>query len=152
MFEPHLSGFDQDRGRGSGGDSGSNLLEELDKLAPIQRFDAFPKVNYLRLWWLMNRFNPRTSVNRVEVVFSLLSSVLSYSCWSWYVHIQRSVADMQNDLGEFLYGAPDYSFTVDHAVEKDLQLNVDMTVAMPCHCEYLSIWMMIIELMCRPYD
>jgi hypothetical protein len=62
------------------------------------------------------------------------------------------MADKQNDLGEFLYGAPDYSFTVDHAVEKDLQLNVDMTVAMPCHCEYLSIWMMIIELMCRPYD
>lgn len=44
-------------------------------------------------------------------------------------------ADGQNDLGEFLYGAPDYSFTVDHTVEKDLQLNVDMTVAMPCHCK-----------------
>lgn len=42
---------------------------------------------------------------------------------------------MQNDLGEFLYGAPDYSFTVDQTVEKDLQLNVDLTVAMPCRCK-----------------
>jgi hypothetical protein len=48
-------------------------------------------------------------------------------------------AERQNDLGEFLYGAPDYAFTVDNAVEKDLQLNVDMTVAMPCHCESPSV-------------
>jgi hypothetical protein len=25
---------------------------------------------------------------------------------------------------------------VDHELERDLQLNVDLTVAMPCHCEY----------------
>lgn len=43
MFEPHLNGFDNDRSH-FGGDSGSSLLEELDKMAPIQRFDAFPKV------------------------------------------------------------------------------------------------------------
>lgn len=40
-----------------------------------------------------------------------------------------------NDLGEFLYGAPDYAFQVDQELEKNLQLNVDMTVNMPCHCE-----------------
>ncbi len=40
----------------------------------------------------------------------------------------------QNDLGEYLYGAPDYTFRVDQEMEKDLQLNVDLTVAMPCHC------------------
>lgn len=40
MFEPHLNGFDSDRS----GENGSSLLEELDKMAPIQRFDAFPKV------------------------------------------------------------------------------------------------------------
>lgn len=39
-----------------------------------------------------------------------------------------------NDLGEYLYGAPDYTFQVDHDVAKDLQLNVDLTVAMPCQC------------------
>jgi hypothetical protein len=40
MFEPHLNGFDSDRS----GEGSSSLLEELDKMAPIQRFDAFPKV------------------------------------------------------------------------------------------------------------
>jgi hypothetical protein len=40
MFEPHLNGFDHSPNEGSG----SNLLEELDKLAPIHSFDAFPKV------------------------------------------------------------------------------------------------------------
>jgi hypothetical protein len=44
MFEPHLNGFDNDRAHGSG-ENGSSLLEELDKMAPIQRFDAFPKVS-----------------------------------------------------------------------------------------------------------
>lgn len=42
----------------------------------------------------------------------------------------------QNDLGEYLYGAPDYAFQVDSDVQKDLQLNVDLTVAMPCRCEF----------------
>ena len=34
-----------------------------------------------------------------------------------------------------MYGAPDYAFKVDQDLEKDLQLNVDLTVAMPCQCE-----------------
>lgn len=42
----------------------------------------------------------------------------------------------QNDLGEFMFGAPTYSFHVDPTVDtKELQLNVDLTVAMPCHCK-----------------
>ena len=46
--------------------------------------------------------------------------------------------EMQNDLGEFMFGAPTYSFHVDPTVDtKELQLNVDLTVAMPCHCEYI---------------
>lgn len=44
----------------------------------------------------------------------------------------------QNDLGEYLYGAPDYAFQVDSDVQKDLQLNVDLTVAMPCRCKFLT--------------
>jgi hypothetical protein len=44
--------------------------------------------------------------------------------------------ETQNDLGEFMFGAPTYSFHVDPTVDtKELQLNVDLTVAMPCHCE-----------------
>lgn len=45
MYEPHLTGFDQDRSDGpSVFTNGSSLLDELDRVAPIQRFDAFPKV------------------------------------------------------------------------------------------------------------
>jgi hypothetical protein len=46
----------------------------------------------------------------------------------------------QNDLGEFMFGAPTYSFHVDPTVDtKELQLNVDLTVAMPCHCKSISL-------------
>jgi hypothetical protein len=45
MYEPHLTGFEQDQSDGhSVFQNGSSLLDELDKVAPIQRFDAFPKV------------------------------------------------------------------------------------------------------------
>ena len=40
----------------------------------------------------------------------------------------------QNDLGEYLYGEPSYEFHVDNEITSDLQLNVDLTVAMPCRC------------------
>lgn len=43
MFEPHLDHHhlkDGDQSRSEG----SSILEELDKLAPIKSFDAFPKV------------------------------------------------------------------------------------------------------------
>lgn len=43
MFEPHLDHHplnDGDRDRSEG----NSILEELDKLAPIKSFDAFPKV------------------------------------------------------------------------------------------------------------
>ena len=38
-------------------------------------------------------------------------------------------------MSEYLYGEPAYSFAVDKGVAHQLQINVDMTVAMPCHCE-----------------
>jgi hypothetical protein len=47
MFEPHLDGFDHNRPGHGDGEGGSSLLEELDKMAPIQRFDAFPKARPL---------------------------------------------------------------------------------------------------------
>lgn len=43
-------------------------------------------------------------------------------------------------MGEYLYGAPDYAFQVDSDIQKDLQLNVDLTVAMPCRCESLEFF------------
>ena len=48
----------------------------------------------------------------------------------------QTVIRTQNDLGEFLFGAPTYSFHVDPTIDnKELQLNIDLTVAMPCHCK-----------------
>jgi hypothetical protein len=36
---------------------------------------------------------------------------------------------------DFLYGKYRYTFDVDHHIGQDMQINVDMTVAMRCHCE-----------------
>jgi hypothetical protein len=41
------------------------------------------------------------------------------------------------ELKEYLFGEPTYSFSVDHGVSHNLQINVDMTVAMPCH--YITV-------------
>ncbi|WWD17125.1 hypothetical protein CI109_101562 [Kwoniella shandongensis] len=109
MYEPHL--VDHANQHHSG--DGSSLLEELDRIAPIQSFDAFPKVQ--------STYNVRSRRGGV------LTSIVGFIIFLLVL----------NDLGEFLYGAPDYAFQVDHELEKDLQLNVDLTVAMPCH--FLSI-------------
>jgi hypothetical protein len=42
MYEPHLVDHSNQHGRPRGD---SSLLEELDKIAPIKAFDAFPKVS-----------------------------------------------------------------------------------------------------------
>ena len=142
MFEPHLNGFDNDRPYQSGGDGGSSLLEELDKMAPIQRFDAFPKVclaTHFTLWSQVLTGQVQSTYisqsRRGGILTALVGSIIFLLVLVSLSLSVISIADDQNDLGEFLYGAPDYAFTVDHTVEKDLQLNVDMTVAMPCHCE-----------------
>jgi hypothetical protein len=40
-----------------------------------------------------------------------------------------------SELRAFLFGDPGYEFTVDKAVGELMAINVDMTVAMPCHCK-----------------
>jgi hypothetical protein len=40
-----------------------------------------------------------------------------------------------NDVGEFIWGWPDYEFSVDNNKSSFLNINVDMVVAMPCGCE-----------------
>ncbi|WVF71351.1 hypothetical protein IAT40_006155 [Kwoniella sp. CBS 6097] len=111
MYEPHLidHASEQSRPRGESG----TLLEELDKIAPIKSFDAFPKVQ-----------STYTVTSRRGGVLTTVVGLIIFLL-------------VLNDLGEYLYGAPDYAFHVDHELQKDLQLNVDLTVAMPCH--YLSI-------------
>lgn len=94
-------------------DTTSTLLAELDKLTPIKAFDAFPKVQPTYT----------TSSRRGGILTAFLGAVIFLL--------------VLNDLGEYLYGQPGYEFHVDQEIDrKDLQLNVDLTVAMPCHCEY----------------
>ncbi|RXK40339.1 endoplasmic reticulum-Golgi intermediate compartment protein 2 [Tremella mesenterica] len=111
MYEPHLIGHDNDIAHSDG--QGVSLLDELDKIAPIKSFDAFPKVQ-----------STYTSQSRRGAVLTALVGFIIFLL-------------VLNDLGEYLYGAPDYTFDVDQQLQKDLQLNVDLTVAMPCH--FLSI-------------
>ncbi|ORY32833.1 ER to Golgi transport-related protein [Naematelia encephala] len=110
MYEPHLVNHANDH---AANDNVSSLMEELDKLAPIKSFDAFPKVQ-----------STYVSQSRRGGALTAIVGIIIFLL-------------VLNDLGEYLYGAPDYSFLVDHQLEKDLQLNVDLTVAMPCH--YLTI-------------
>lgn len=118
-FEPHLS---LNRRRDSkhfddrDGMDGAALLEQLDKIAPIRAFDAFPKVQ--------PTYQQRSS--RGGVLTAVIAVVIFLL--------------VLNDLGEYMYGDPTFSFAVDHALDgknSNLQLNVDLTVAMPCH--YLTI-------------
>ncbi|WVQ74001.1 hypothetical protein IAR50_003582 [Cryptococcus sp. DSM 104548] len=111
MYEPHLVNPTNQYSKHE--NEGMSLLEELDKIAPIQSFDAFPKVE--ETYTIKSR---RGGILTAVMAFLIFLLVL-------------------NDLGEYLYGNPDYAFAVDDDLQKDLQLNVDMTVAMPCH--YLTI-------------
>lgn len=119
MYEPHLVDYasthrrslDAAENERNGGGSGVSLLEELDKIAPIKAFDAFPKVDSTYV----------SSTRRGGVLTAVVGAIIFLL--------------VLNDLGEYLYGAPDYLFKVDHDVARDLQLNVDLTVAMPCQCE-----------------
>jgi hypothetical protein len=93
--------------------SASSLLAELDKIAPIKAFDAFPKVQPTYT----------TSSRRGGILTATLGAVIFLL--------------VLNDLGEYLYGQPGYEFHVENEIDKtELQLNVDLTVAMPCHCKY----------------
>ncbi|KAK4689985.1 endoplasmic reticulum-Golgi intermediate compartment protein 2, partial [Tremellales sp. Uapishka_1] len=112
MYEPHLVDHASQHSHSYTGE-GMSLLDELDKIAPIKAFDAFPKVQ-----------STYTVRSRRGGVLTAVVGVIIFLL-------------VLNDLGEFLYGAPDYKFNVDQELEKDLQLNVDLTVAMPCH--YLTI-------------
>lgn len=40
-----------------------------------------------------------------------------------------------NDIGEYIWGWPDFEFSVDDSSSKYLSINIDMVVAMPCGCK-----------------
>jgi hypothetical protein len=44
-----------------------------------------------------------------------------------------------HELQQFLYGEPHFTFSVNKGVGHHIQVNVDLTVAMPCHCSFLLL-------------
>lgn len=120
MYEPHLVDHASEHRRESL--DGASLIDELDRIAPIKSFDAFPKVSRdaTQLTKIQSTY---TSQSRRGGVLTSLVGLLIFLL-------------VINDLGEYLYGAPDYTFQVDHDVARDLQLNVDLTVAMPCEGKF----------------
>lgn len=89
-----------------------SLLEKIDAIspAPLKSFDAFPK--------LPSTYRARSSERGFLTLFiAFIAFVL-----------------VANDIGEFLWGWPDFEFGVDHVPASYLDVNVDMIVNMPCKC------------------
>lgn len=88
-----------------------SLLDKLDSVAPIAQFDAFPK--------LPSTYKTRSESRGFMTVFVALLAFLL----------------VLNDIGEFIWGWPDFEFSVDNNRSPFLNINVDMIVAMPCGCK-----------------
>lgn len=91
----------------------STILSKLDSAvpAPLAQFDAFPKL-------------PSTYKSRSESrgFFTLFVGFLAFLL-------------MLNDIGEYIWGWPDYEFSVDNDKSSYMNINVDLVVNMPCRCE-----------------
>jgi endoplasmic reticulum-Golgi intermediate compartment protein 2 len=44
-----------------------------------------------------------------------------------------------SEVSNYLYKEHAYDFVVDTKIGDDMQINVDMTVAMQCHCQYQGL-------------
>ncbi|OBZ72377.1 Endoplasmic reticulum-Golgi intermediate compartment protein 2 [Grifola frondosa] len=94
-----------------------SLLDKLDEMvpAPLAQFDAFPK--------LPSTYKARSESRGFLTLFVAFIAFLL----------------VLNDLGEFIWGWPDYEFSVDSDRGNDMDINVDMVVNMPCQCECLNL-------------
>ena len=95
-----------------------SILDKLDEIvpAPLEKFDAFPK--------LPSTYKSRSESRGFLTLFvAFLASVL-----------------VLNDLGEYIWGWPDYEFSIDSDTANDMNVNVDIIVNMPCQRECL-IWL-----------
>ncbi len=97
-------------------ESETSILDKLDAAvpAPIAQFDAFPKL-------------PSTYKARSE---SRGFMTLLIGLMAWLL--------MLNDIGEFIWGWPEYRFNVDGDQASFMDVNVDLLVNMPCKCEQLN--------------
>lgn len=98
--------------------AGNSAVEEssqhpLMKLPPMREFDAFPKT--------LSTYKSTSS--RGGLLTVLLALAIAFLVW--------------HELREYLFGEPAYSFAVDKGIARQMQINVDMTIAMPCH--YLTV-------------
>ena len=91
----------------------ASILDKLDELvpAPLAQFDAFPK--------LPATYKARSESRGFLTLFVAFAAFLL----------------VLNDLGEFIWGWPDYEFGVDIDKANTMDINVDMVVNMPCQCE-----------------
>lgn len=89
------------------------VIDKLEAVVPenLTRFDAFPK--------LPSTYKTRTdSRGFLTLLVSLLAVLLTL-----------------NDIGEYIWGWPDYEFSIDAENSSTMDINVDMVVNMPCGCE-----------------
>ncbi|KAL4250946.1 Endoplasmic reticulum-Golgi intermediate compartment protein [Abortiporus biennis] len=92
-----------------------SLLDKLDEMVPtpLEKFDAFPK--------LEASYKARSESRGFLTLFvGFLAFLL-----------------VLNDLGEYIWGWPDYEFSIDPDTANDMNVNVDIIVNMPC--QYLSV-------------
>lgn len=92
-----------------------SLIDKLDDIThtPLAQFDAFPK--------LPSTFKARSESRGFLTIFVTLLAFLL----------------VVNDLGEYIWGWPDYEFSVDQEPANEMNVNVDMLVNMPCQCKFL---------------
>ncbi|KAI0703847.1 DUF1692-domain-containing protein [Cytidiella melzeri] len=92
-----------------------SLLNKLDEMTqtPLAQFDAFPK--------LPSTYKARSESRGFLTIFVTLMAFLL----------------VVNDLGEYIWGWPDFEFSVDKEPANEMNVNVDLLVNMPC--QYLSV-------------
>ncbi|KAL4062169.1 endoplasmic reticulum vesicle transporter-domain-containing protein [Scleroderma citrinum] len=88
-----------------------SLLHKLDTVVP--QFDAFPK--------LTSSYKSRSESRGL---FTLLVALVAFLL-------------VLNDFGEYIWGWPDYEFSVDTHTTSSMDVNVDLVVNMPC--DFLSV-------------
>lgn len=89
------------------------IIDKLEAVIPenLASLDAFPK--------LPSTYKTRTDSRGFLTLFvSLLAFLL-----------------ILNDISEYVWGWPDYEFSIDAENSSTMDVNVDMVVNMPCGCQ-----------------
>jgi hypothetical protein len=94
----------------SSGTEEPTILDKIESVVPtpLAQFDAFPK--------LPSTYKARSESRGFMTVFVALLALLL----------------MLNDIGEYVWGWRDEEFSIDSNRIPYLNINVDITVAMPC--------------------